>query len=248
MALQRADGEEEARLDSSTLAVLAREAMARALFTVLTPLGWGEPGPRPGGEAGAVDRPPVLLIAGPRWNRVTLSFLRTFLLARGWVWVHPITLPGGDPSLADLAEHVASAVAALRRAAEAPQVDVVAFSEAGLAAAWYATHLDGEQAIRRLVTLGTPWHGTRTANFTRGRLSEQTRRNATELDALRPPAVPTTAIWSADDPVVVPSGSALPDGAESVEIVAAGHVEMLVSARVFRAVLAALADAMEVPG
>jgi hypothetical protein len=48
-------------------------------------------------------------------------------------------------------------------------------------------------------------------------------------------------VFSPDDPVVVPASSAIPPhGGQAVRVEECGHVEMLVSARVFRAVQAAL--------
>ncbi len=89
-------------------------------------------------------------------------------------------------------------------------------------------------------TLGTPWEGTRLAVFFRGPHALECLYGAHHLDGLAPPAVQTFSIWGEDDPFVVPATSALPEGVEGVRLQAAGNMDLLVSARAFRAVEAAL--------
>ena len=67
--------------------------------------------------------------------------------------------------------------------------------------------------------------------FLRGPHARETVPGAHQLDELVPPPVPTLSIWSPDDPFVVPSSSALPEGVESVRLDGAGHLELLISAR-----------------
>lgn len=236
-----ADRAEPAAFGRRELALHAREAGTRALALVVAPLGWGWAPPR---VEGPVDphRPPILLVPDHRGSRAMLWFLATFLRNRGFGCVWPVNLSPGDRSLSEQAESLAGQVATLRRATGSDRIDIVAHGTGGLAAAWYLRHLDGAANVRRLVTLGTPWTGTRTAVFTGGRIGAEILYGSPLLDGLAPCPVPTTAVWSPDDPVVVPSRSALPDGAESVLIEACGHVEMLTSPRVYRAVHAALTN------
>jgi pimeloyl-ACP methyl ester carboxylesterase len=58
-----------------------------------------------------------------------------------------------------LAEQVAADVARLRGAG-AEQVDLVGVSQGGLAALYFLRCLGGHTDVRRLVALGTPFHGT----------------------------------------------------------------------------------------
>ena len=61
------------------------------------------------------------------------------------------------------------------------------------------------------------------------------------LEGLTPLPVPLVCVWSATDPLVVPARSAHPPhGADGVCIDAAGHLDLLLSARVWRTVQAAL--------
>jgi len=230
---------EPVRLEARGVALWVREGMARFLCWMVWPLSWLERPPRRAREPDA-ERTPLLLLPDYRMPSTTLSFLRTFLVRRGWSWVWPIGWSSSELSIAELAADLEVAVVRLQQASGHRQVDIVAHGLGGLVAAWYLRHHDGASSVHRLVTFGTPWSGTRMAVFGRGRICRELGYQASLLDELTPPPVPTVSVWSPDDPLVVPSSSAVPPGVESVRVDGAGHVEMLVSARVFRAVGAAL--------
>ena len=240
VAIQAADRNEPIAIGPAIAARIAREAIARALLRLLSPLAIGRPGPRPTKAPPNARRPPVVLLCGLTWNRSSCWPLATFLRRRGWRWVHPIDRRSAKGTLASEAEALAEEIRGLCVASGSHQVDLVAFSTGGLVASWYLRH-HGADRVRRLVTLGTAWRGTRLAIFGRGRAVEEIRYQSHVLDDLWPPPVSTVCVFSPDDPVVVPAASAVPpDKAEMVKVEACGHVEMLVSARVFRAVQAAL--------
>lgn len=216
--------------------LFAREACARALFVALRPLAPILAFQR----QGAGDS--VLLIAGEGTPSVSLVFLAQFLHRRGW----SVEIMGlqGDRPLSEHAAEVGRVIEARHRSTGRPS-NVVGFSLGGLAAAWYVRRLEGVAHVRRLVTIGTPWAGTKAAVFGRTRVSREVLPGSHWLDDLAPLPVPTICIWSPSDPVVVPARSALAEGAVSVRVDAAGHAEMLVSPRVFRAVQSALTDGTE---
>ncbi|MCB9694105.1 MAG: hypothetical protein H6736_20035 [Alphaproteobacteria bacterium] len=226
--------------DGRLLSLIVRESVARSLFWLLLPLGMVSSAPVGVPIVGEATGAPVLLVPGSSVNRGALAFLRTFLIHRGMAWVWAVNPRQHHTGIVEAAQALEVDVVRLATESGRPQVDLVAFGTGGLVAAWYARHLDTAGRIRRVVTIGTPWRGTKLSVFRRGRLGEDTSYGAHLLDDLVP-SVPTVSIWSSDDPTVIPSSSAAPEGVQSVEIEAAGHAEMLVSARVFRAVRAALA-------
>jgi len=239
-AVRVADDGRPAVVDRRAIGMVTREALARSLFTVLR---WVPRPRRPRqARAGVPHRrtPPVLLLPGLDFGPASLVGLATFLRQRGWAWVWAAQRGSRDDALADSAHRLADQVDAYRREAGAGEVDIVAFGTGGLLAGWYLRHHPAP-AVRRLVTIGTPWAGTRIAVFQRGRAATEVLPGSHLLDGLLPQAVPTTCIWSPDDPIVVPTSSATPTSpAQSVRIEGAGHLEMLLSARVYRAVQAAL--------
>jgi predicted alpha/beta hydrolase family esterase len=234
----RAERGAHAPLDRGAIALLIREAAARSLHTLLRPLGWSTPGPQ---RSLWGQRTPVVLIPGVHRNRASMGFLETFLRQRGF-GVHAANHRRQERGLAELAADLGAEVERVCRAAGADKVDLVGHSYGGIVAAWYICHLDGADRVRRLVTIGAPFAGTKMAVFGRGRASIELLPTSPLLHDLSPLPVHTVCIWSPDDPIVVPSRSAVADGAESVRIEAAGHADMLFASRVFRAVQAALSD------
>ncbi len=223
------------------VSLYVREALARSLIILVSPLGWSNPTPSPREGVEELRRTPVILLPGYSTNRSALAPLSLFLANRGWRWIWAVNLGRRDRSLAEHATELGKQIEHLQHRTGAQKVDIVAFSMGGLVAAWFVRHLEGKDAVRRLVTIGTPWKGTRLAVFASAESASEMIYGTHVLDALSPPPVPTICIWSPDDPVVVPSSSAVPEeGAQSVQIDGAGHLDMLISARVYRAVQAAL--------
>ncbi len=226
-----------ARVDRRLVAVVVREGCGRALAIVLRPFSFAVRSTR--GLRTEATPPPVLIIGPRSVGRASLAGLQIFLSHRGVITIEPVALTRGT-TLDALAQQVNQAAEQLCRETGAERIDVVAHGVAGLAAAWWIRHLGGDAHVRRFVTLGTPWSGTRMAVFHRGPLASSLLPGASVLDDLSPAPTTTIAIWSTDDPWVVPSDHALPLGAESVQLDGAGHVDLLFSARGYRAVLEAL--------
>ena len=220
------------------IAVVARESIGRILVLLIGPFGRIETVPTPHSQA-TEHRVPVLLLPGYGTNRMVFWFLRHYLEHRGWRWVWPVNHAGRETELSGQAKALERNVAMLKRASGAEQVDLIGFSMGGLIAAWYVAH-GGHEDVRKLITLGTPWGGSRLAAWLNTPVGKQMAEGAPELQTLDPTLVPTTAIWSPDDPVVIPASSAAPSGATSVQVDGAGHLDLMLNARVYRAVQQAL--------
>ncbi len=239
VAVSAVDRGERLVIDTRTFSLFVREGTSRAFLFLFGVTGLGQAPPVAGPDDGS-RRVPVILVAGYGHNRSSMRFLRAFLVHRGWRWVWPVNVATREAGLADMAIELGRRVAELKRVTGAPQVDVVGQSLGGLVAAWYVAHLDTERSVRRLVTLGTPWRGTKLAVFARSKVHEDVLYDSPALDGLAPPPVPTVSVWTLQDNVVIPAESAVPEGVASVCIDGLGHTEMLVSTRAFRAVQAAL--------
>lgn len=152
------------------------------------------------------------------WN-----FMRRRLRASG-LHVAEVTLP--SLALGDLREAAVSfrtKLHALLETEGAHEVDIVAHSAGGLAVRYYLKALTEVPHVRRLVTLGTPHSGTRTASL----LPEvgmigQVRPESPflmELNNGDPTPAPTfyTAVWTPYDGVILPADSARLPAASNVE-------------------------------
>lgn len=221
-------------------AMIAREAATCTGWLAVAPFGWLDGRvPTPGASR------PVLLVPHPGRNRIEMSALKTFLQRRHGRACWAMRLPADEVSLAEQAERVHVAARKLARWCHADHVDIVAHGAGGLAAAFAAHHLDDHGVIHRIVALGTPWHGTRTAVFEAGRLRKDLQPGSPALDEVLPCPVPLWSVWCPDDPRVVPADSAVADPDRSAAIDAAGHVGLMVSARALRVVGAALDEPLD---
>ena len=178
----------------------------------------------------AQDQPgPVLLVPGYGGSTSALQVLADRLRGAGRAPT-VLTLPGdGTGDLRDAAEVLAdAAVAAV--AAGAPSVDVVGYSAGGVTARWWVLEGGGDAVTRRVVTLGSPHHGTQLAGLGAGLglggCPAACRQLAPGSDLLRtlnrgdetPDGPQWTSVWTEQDEVVTPPDSARLDGATSVVV------------------------------
>lgn len=213
--------------------VLAVAGLAAALLVALVTLvlhrtaGAGAPG-----EATAPvpqDRPgPVLLVPGYGGSVSELALMAAALRARGKD-VTIVRVPdNGLGDLRDQARAVGAAATTARSRTGAPSVDVVGYSAGGVAARYWVQELDGREQARRLVTLGSPHHGTEVAEIgtlfagacpVACRQLLPTSPLLGELDrtdtAGGPPVV---SIWTTLDDVVLPPDSARLAGALNLTV------------------------------
>jgi triacylglycerol esterase/lipase EstA (alpha/beta hydrolase family) len=201
---------------------------------------------RPSGEAS--HDTPVLLVHGYGHNQSGWWVLDRHLRRAGFTSVHRLNylpLGGGVPQLA---ERLSARVEEIRSFSGATRVHVVGHSLGGVLLRWYVQELGGEHRVGTAVTLGSPHEGTLAAYLWPERTARQlvpgswvVRRLA---DGARRTPVRWVAVYSDRDLLVQPSSSGrLRDpamGATNIEVAGLGHLSLLVSARVLRAVTAQL--------
>lgn len=195
--------------------------------------------------------PPVLLLHGYGCNSGYWSHLLPRLdaerISHASVDLEPLT---GD--IDDYAPLVERAVEALRTATGADKVIIVAHSMGGLVArAWMRAC--GTDKVARVITLGTPHHGTCLAAFGLGLNAAQMRRAARaeppECAWLRALAggedaaarALVTSIWSHHDNIIAPQTSSELAGARNLAFGGVGHVALGRNPRVLDTVMREIA-------
>jgi triacylglycerol lipase len=198
-----------------------------AVVVVLAAMALGRRG-SPGGSVVGPDAVPgpALLVTGYGGSTQALGPLVAALAAAGRTVVVVPTVGDNTGDLRVQAVEL-DRVARAQLAAGARSVDVVGYSAGGVVARLWAAELGGAAVARRVVTLGSPHHGTDLAALAAGVLAGSCptacRQLAPDSDVLTGlPEAPSgpqwTSIWTADDDVVSPPGSAVLQGAVDVEL------------------------------
>ena len=190
------------------------------------------------------QRPAVLLIHGYCCNRaVWRSWLGDGELGERWN-IATVNLEPAIASIDSYAAQLDAAIARLLRASGARQVSLVCHSMGGLVArAYLRSHAHSH--VRRVVTLGTPHHGTVFAHCARSDNALQMRRSCDFVTQLAQREEPTEFICFASqhDNLIVPRESQVLTCAEAVWFERVGHLEMTGDPTV----LARLIDVIERP-
>lgn len=190
-------------------------------------------------------RVPVLLVHGYGCNSGYWAHLEP-LLDRARISHASIDLEPVAAGIDDYAPLIEARVRELCAATGAARIAIVAHSMGGLAArAWMRAY--GHARVARLITLGTPHHGTALARFGPGANAAQMRRDSPWLRAL---AAGETAdvrarivsLYTHHDNIVAPQDSSELPGARNVAFGGVGHVALGSNPRVLAEVLRVLRE------
>jgi triacylglycerol esterase/lipase EstA (alpha/beta hydrolase family) len=171
-------------------------------------------------------RLPVLLVHGYVCNRGFMLPLRRYLGERG-VSAYSHNL---EPVYADIDSYaggLARRIEEICAATGADQLVILAHSMGGLAAR-ACLRKYGARRVAKLITLGTPHHGTALARLGAGENGRQMVPGNAWLKRLNEAvtAVPTVSVFSHQDNIVSPQDSAVLEGAKIVGLSGMGHVSM----------------------
>src|SRR3954452_25240885 len=171
---------------------------------------------------------PVLLLPGYGGSTASLERLAAKLRSATGRDVRVVRAGGNGPG--DLTEQARALESTARGllAAGAPSVDVVGYSAGGVVARIWADRFGGAGQARRIVTLGSPHHGTEVANVAAQLAPEECptacRQLAPDSDLLRGlpvgaiPGPRWVSLWTTRDDVVTPPSSGRLEGAVDVRL------------------------------
>jgi triacylglycerol lipase len=213
------------RLLAAILALVVLVAVVVVGIRVAASSGGGvDPVARP-----AQDRPgPVLLVPGYGGSRDSLLQLASRIEATGRD-AQVLRLVGDGTGDLSAQVEVLDAAADAALAAGAPSVDVVGYSAGGVVTGLWISRDDGAAKARRVVTMGSPLHGTSLAALALTQAPDACpvacrqlapgSAEVTELDRAHVgAAVPWLSIWTADDETSTPPETARLDGATNVRV------------------------------
>jgi triacylglycerol lipase len=191
-------------------------AVVRVVAKTVHPVPQGEPGP-------------VLLVPGYGGNGQSLEPLAAVLRATGRTAVIVQPVGDGTGDLRRQAEHLAEVAKRVREDTGAASVDVIGYSAGGVVARLWVRDEGGARVARRVLTLGSPHHGTTQAALgaeLAGGCPAACEQLVPDSDLLRrlnagdeTPAGPLWAtVRSTSDQVVTPVDSAALVGAVNIVV------------------------------
>lgn len=191
------------------------------------------------GAAPADARPtPVVLVHGWVCNG---GYWQPMIrrLRRDFQHIYTVNLEPPLASINRFARDLAQAVDDICAQTTSPHVLLVCHSMGGLVARAYVQRHGGDKRVAKIVTLGSPHHGSRAAWFAAGANVTQMRPGSAWLESLNAeqwPGTPITSIYSVDDNLVVPHDSAHLEFAKNVPLAGVGHLALGFSRRVHKMV------------
>ena len=175
--------------------------------------------------------PPVLLVHGVLVNDGMWFRFRRAIVRRGIAPVYTMNYgpPHGD--IDDFAEQLAAKIDSICAATGAERVVLAGHSMGGLVSRAYLRRF-GADRVAKLITIGTPHHGSVLAWSFPGRGMEQMRPGNPWLAELnrnenQSAPVPIVSIWSRHDSMVAPQASSVLACAENVAMIGVGHNALL---------------------
>jgi triacylglycerol esterase/lipase EstA (alpha/beta hydrolase family) len=183
---------------------------------------------------------PVLLVHGYGCNSGYWVHLAARLRRAGISHMALDLEPIGG-SIDQYADRLHAALERLCKATGSPRAIIVAHSMGGLASRAYLRR-HGAAKVARVITLGTPHHGTALANFGPGANAREMQLGSPWLAALAATETAETralfvSLWSHHDNIIAPQDSSFLPGARNIAFSGVGHVALGADARVLRAVL-----------
>jgi triacylglycerol lipase len=170
-------------------------------------------------------QPPIVLVPGYGGSTTALEVLSASLTRSGRRTAIVHLRGDGKGDLEAQARVLDATVRSAMRDAGTSSVDLVGYSAGGITTRLWLRDFRGGDVARRVLTLGSPHHGTDLAALA-GDLTPDTcptacQQLATDSDLLRalnagdetPPGPLWVSIWTTDDHTVIPAESARLDGA-----------------------------------
>jgi triacylglycerol esterase/lipase EstA (alpha/beta hydrolase family) len=173
---------------------------------------------------------PVILVHGVLVNDGVWFGFRRHLVRKGIGGAYTVNYGPPYADIEHYAEQLAAKVDAVCAATGAQRVALVGHSMGGLVSRAYVRRF-GAARVERIITIGTPHHGSVLAWTYPGRSLVQMRPgNAWVVELNRDegkPSVPMVSIWSRHDSMVAPQASSELAGADNVALTGIGHNALL---------------------
>lgn len=226
------------------------EYIVALLNIVIAPLGYVEPDPLREMNVEKKERP-ILFVHGYFMSRACFILLYFRLRQAGRKALFTINLRPRTSPIEDLAHQLSEKIEEILVLTKADKIDIISHSMGGIVSRYYIEQMNGAKNINKLITIGTPHKGTKTAVFGIGANARELRVNSDFMKGLNSKPLPDKvryySLWSNLDNLVIPQQSSiLPEPAQNIKFYSTGHLTLLFSSKVFLKVIEILESNEEV--
>ncbi len=188
------------------------------------------------------NRCPIILVHGYMMRGLVMYPIKRRLSKDGYKNVYLFTYSPPWLNIDDFSLQLKDKIESVKKETGAEKVDLICHSMGGLVALNYINNHDGVKNIDRLITLGTPFGGSKLWSFSIGRCGKEMKPGSEILKKLSvPPAgVKTTAIYTTFDEMVIPYEYGKIEGADNIEMNYIGHVGLLFDGKAYGIIREAL--------
>lgn len=177
---------------------------------------------------------PILLVHGFFCNGAYWAPMIKYLKKQGITNLFTLSLVPVFDDIDKFAEQVATKVEHILSVTGADKIILIGHSMGGLVSRAYLYRLGGKSSVLKLITLGSPHHGTAIAYFMGGLNVKQMRPQSAWLNELhkleaQTIPIPTTCIYSCHDNFISPQDSGSLPLAKNIPVPGTGHIEMTFS-------------------
>lgn len=198
-----------------------------AFFLNMFTYPWGFLGARPYQNPNPrLEHPPILLVHGYGLNRLSMFFVELYLKRKGYPHIWSVNHPVHKDDLLLFAEELDQKIRWFCHITKQPSITIVAHSMGGIVSA--LSFEKYESPINKLITLGTPWNGTKMHVLGLGKHVKQMAPDHPIIQNLKVPSIPHLAIWTKLDWILLPNENAIRDGLNHTSLGNIGHFSLLV--------------------
>jgi triacylglycerol lipase len=193
---------------------------------------------------------PVILVHGWIHNRSAFLGISRTLRRQGFRHIHAFDYNPLTYDVPEVAGMLAAEVDRVLSITGASKAMIVGHSMGGVVARYYVQQLGGDKTIDTVISLGTPHRGTYAAYLGFGAAAPQTKPGSPLMRMLeetaRPSDVRWIAVYSDLDLLILPAVNAKlvhpALRAHNIKVADLGHLSLLLSGEVMRAVVSHLTD------
>lgn len=182
---------------------------------------------------------PIIIVHPYMMNRACTFYIFLRLKLRGYKNVFAVNISPKTAPIGKQAEMLRDQIDLILENIEKNEFTGIGHSQGGLILMYYKKHLDTENKLKKIITIGSPLQGTKIAIFSSTPNGKEMRYNSEFVKKLAEGKVDAEIlnIYSPIDNLVLPHSSAILKNVQHIEAPPVGHISLLFHPSVFHSII-----------